>query len=130
MFLFKFLFVIFIVCMIIIFKKSINVLSIFCIDWLLFFLYNIYEENLVFFWDYFFNGRFFLEKNYKIINFDKKNFYVCKYWICYMNMFEIYLVGFIWYLIILNNLCFFIYSEIYDDVEWVKEYIEICVFVM
>lgn len=59
-----------------------------------------------------------------------KNFYVCKYWICYMNMFEIYLVGFIWYLIILNNLCFFIYSEIYDDVEWVMKYIEISVFVM
>lgn len=73
---------------------------------------------------------FFLEKNYKIINFDKKNFCVCKYWICYMDMFEIYLVGFIWYLINLNNLCFFIYSEIYDDVEGVKKYIEICVFVM
>lgn len=61
----------------------------------------------MFFRDYFFNGSFFLEKNHKIINFDKKNLCARKHWTCYMNMFEIYSVGLIWHLITSNNLCFF-----------------------
>lgn len=42
---FKFSLVIFTARMIITFKKSINVPSIFCTDWSSFFLHNIYEEN-------------------------------------------------------------------------------------